>query len=208
MPAHRSSGPETDLTAVVLAGGAGRRLGGAAKPGLPVGAHSLLDHVLLACPTSAEVVVVGPRRPTVRPVRWTREDPPGGGPAAGLAAGLALVTSRLVLVLASDLPRVAAAVPPLVDAARAAVASGLDGAWLVDESGRAQPLVSCVLGDPLRAAMPDDPRGCPLHAVLRALRLDEVRAPAGSVDDVDTPDALARMRQDLGAGAQSHEEDT
>ncbi|WP_198601894.1 NTP transferase domain-containing protein, partial [Streptomyces sp. MH60] len=35
--------------AVVLAGGAARRLGGADKPGLRVGARALLDRVLAAC---------------------------------------------------------------------------------------------------------------------------------------------------------------
>ncbi|MEE4545309.1 NTP transferase domain-containing protein [Streptomyces sp. V4-01] len=75
--------------AVVLAGGAARRLGGADKPALPVGGRMLLDRVLAACPGARATVVVGPRRPTSRPVRWTREDPAGGGPLPALAAGLA-----------------------------------------------------------------------------------------------------------------------
>ncbi|MGW0901366.1 NTP transferase domain-containing protein, partial [Streptomyces goshikiensis] len=36
--------------AIVLAGGAARRLGGVDKPALPVGARTLLDRVLDACP--------------------------------------------------------------------------------------------------------------------------------------------------------------
>lgn len=38
---------------------------------------------------SRPIVVVGPRRELITPVRWTREEPPGAGPVAGLQAGLA-----------------------------------------------------------------------------------------------------------------------
>jgi molybdopterin-guanine dinucleotide biosynthesis protein A len=89
---------------VVLAGGGGRRLGGVDKPGLEVGGRTLLDRVLEACDPAASIVVVGPERTTSRPVTWTREQPPGGGPLAGLAAGLAHVTAPVILLLAADLP--------------------------------------------------------------------------------------------------------
>ncbi|MFJ7987675.1 DUF6457 domain-containing protein [Streptomyces sp. NPDC096351] len=78
----------TPHDAVVLAGGAARRLGGADKPGVRVGGRPLLDRVLAACRGAERTVVVGAPRPTVRPVHWTREDPPGGGPLAALDAGV------------------------------------------------------------------------------------------------------------------------
>src|SRR3954451_21606618 len=87
--------------AVVLAGGSGRRLGGVDKPALRVGSTSLLDRVLGAVPDASSVVVVGPSRATSRPVTWVREDPPGGGPVAALAAGLPLMTAPFVAVLAA-----------------------------------------------------------------------------------------------------------
>ncbi|WP_432092348.1 NTP transferase domain-containing protein [Streptomyces sp. bgisy100] len=90
--------------AVVLAGGAAKRMGGADKPGLRVGGRPLLDRVLGACADATTTVVVGSRRPTARPVRWAREEPPGGGPLAALAAGLAHVTEPVVLALSADLP--------------------------------------------------------------------------------------------------------
>ncbi|MBT2472738.1 NTP transferase domain-containing protein, partial [Streptomyces sp. ISL-66] len=52
--------------AIVLAGGAARRLGGADKPGLLVGGRPLLDRVLDACADARTTVVVGGRRPTAR----------------------------------------------------------------------------------------------------------------------------------------------
>ncbi|WP_399128711.1 molybdenum cofactor guanylyltransferase [Actinacidiphila sp. ITFR-21] len=92
--------------AVVLAGGAARRLGGADKPALPVGGRTLLDRVLAACAGADRTVVVGPRRPTARPVRWAGEEPPGGGPLPALAAGLTALASAAPTagVLASAAP--------------------------------------------------------------------------------------------------------
>ncbi|MET9294463.1 DUF6457 domain-containing protein [Streptomyces sp. NPDC003077] len=90
--------------ALVLAGGAAKRLGGADKPALPVGGRPLLDRVLAACPDAATTVVVGPPRPTVREVVHAREDPPGGGPLAALGAGLRHTSAPVVLVLSADLP--------------------------------------------------------------------------------------------------------
>ncbi|WP_256104592.1 DUF6457 domain-containing protein [Streptomyces sp. ODS05-4] len=90
--------------AVVLAGGAARRLGGADKPAVTVGGRALLDRVLDACRGAERTVVVGGRRPTGRPVHWAREQPPGGGPVAALAAGLRLVEADTVVVLGGDLP--------------------------------------------------------------------------------------------------------
>ncbi|MCX5284487.1 NTP transferase domain-containing protein [Streptomyces sp. NBC_00198] len=90
--------------AVVLAGGSARRLGGADKPGVRVGGRALLDRVLAACVDAAVTVVVAEPRATARPVRWAREDPPGGGPVAALDAGLRHTTAPYVVVLSADLP--------------------------------------------------------------------------------------------------------
>ncbi|MEU6927909.1 DUF6457 domain-containing protein [Streptomyces sp. NPDC046374] len=78
----------TAYDAIVLAGGAARRLGGADKPGVRVGGRSLLDRVLTGCRDAGTTVVVADPRTTARPVEWAREDPPGGGPLAALDAGL------------------------------------------------------------------------------------------------------------------------
>jgi MobA-like NTP transferase domain len=103
----------TGYDAIVLAGGAARRLGGADKPALAVGGVSLLERVVAACADAGTVVVVGPPRPLDRAVRWTREHPAGAGPVAAIAAGLPLTTRTLVAVLAADLPFIAPALPLL-----------------------------------------------------------------------------------------------
>ncbi|WP_345025363.1 molybdenum cofactor guanylyltransferase, partial [Streptomyces sedi] len=134
--------------AVVLAGGAARRLGGVDKPAVRVGGRTLLDRVLAGCPADGpDPVVVGPRRRTARPVRWTREEPPGGGPLPALAAGLALTERPLVAVLAADLPFLDAATVPLLVAA---LPPDADGVLLVDAEGRDQPLTAVYRAAALR----------------------------------------------------------
>ncbi|MFD6552737.1 molybdenum cofactor guanylyltransferase, partial [Streptomyces sp. NPDC058398] len=99
-----TSGADAGYDAVVLAGGAARRLGGEDKPGVRVGGRTLLDRVLAACADATRTVVVAGPRPTARPVEWAREDPPGGGPLAALDAGLRHTAAPYVLVLSADLP--------------------------------------------------------------------------------------------------------
>jgi len=117
--------------AIVLAGGAATRLGGAAKPQLAIAGRTLLDHAVAAVGDAECVVVVGPDQPVDAPVVFCREQPPGGGPVAAIAAGLVHTRADVVVVLAADLPFVAPAVPRLLDALPA-----VGVALLVDESGR------------------------------------------------------------------------
>lgn len=180
--------------AVLLAGGSGRRLGGVDKPGLDVGGSTLLDRARRAVEGAGTVVVVGPPRDLPADVVQLREDPPGGGPAAALAAGLAAVTAPVVAVLAADLPQVSGG---LVRSLREA-AAGHDGAILVDDDGRDQVLTGVWSSAALRgAAAGQDLHGRPLRALLDGL--DVVRVPAADVGldgwaDCDTAEDLQRAR--------------
>ncbi|MFA3877308.1 NTP transferase domain-containing protein [Streptomyces sp. MMCC 100] len=132
----------------MLAGGAARRLGGADKPGLRVGGRALLDRVLAACAGARTTVVVAEPRSTARPVTWAREDPPGGGPLAALAAGVRHTTAEHVVVLSADLPFLAG---PTVGRLLSALAAGdADGVLLTDADGRDQPLVAAYRASALR----------------------------------------------------------
>ncbi|MBQ1043751.1 NTP transferase domain-containing protein [Micromonospora sp. C72] len=101
----------TGYAAVVLAGGAARRMGGVDKPARPVGGRSMLHRVLAAVADADQRIVVGPSGPLPDGVRTTHEDPPGGGPVAATAAGLALLDpgTTTVALLAADLPLLTAA---------------------------------------------------------------------------------------------------
>lgn len=183
--------------AVVLAGGAARRLGGADKPGLRVGGRALLDRVLAACADAGTTVVVADPRPTARSVRWAREDPPGAGPVAALDAGLRTTTAEAVVLLSADLPFLeAATVRRLLTGLRS---SGAEGALLTDAAGRDQPLVAAYRASALRrelTALAEERgglTGLPLRRLTAALDLTRVPDPVASFD-CDTWDDIATAR--------------
>ncbi len=194
----RHAGRVTEnLDAVVLAGGAATRMGGADKPGLTVAGRTLLEHVVGAVRAHAphaDVVVVGPERDSPR-ARYVREDPPGAGPVPALRTGLALVRAERVALLAADLPHLAPShLADLRAALRGGEAGEAHGAVFVDATGREQWLTGVWDTAALRAAL-DDYTGRSLHRLLGPL--DPARVPltgAPEEFDVDTPEALDRAR--------------
>ncbi|MFC3996459.1 molybdenum cofactor guanylyltransferase [Nocardiopsis sediminis] len=179
------------LDAVILAGGAARRMGGVDKPGLEVGGATLLERVAAAVWAGGRTIVVGPERDRPR-ARYVREDPPGGGPVPALRAGLAEVRTPWFALLAGDLPFLDGALPERLRAA----AQGRAGAVLVDAGGREQWLLGVWDTEAVRAALAVY-SGASLRGLLGPL--DPVRVPAAagdpSVFDCDTPDDLDRARQ-------------
>lgn len=79
---------------VVLTGGRGTRLGGRDKASLPFDGVTALQRALTTIGT-VPTVVVGPHAPSASHIVVTREDPPLGGPAAGVAAAVAVLTGPL-----------------------------------------------------------------------------------------------------------------
>jgi molybdopterin-guanine dinucleotide biosynthesis protein A len=175
---------------VVLAGGGGVRLGGVDKASIELEGQTLLERALSATSAADEVVVVGGDVPTSRPVTWTRENPPGGGPAAGLLAGLDALARppEVVCVLAVDMPRVTAeTVGRLVDVLTSEPDS--DGACLVDQAGHRQPLAAVYRYAALSGARPPEAgaeHGMSTRRLLAPLRLVDVPARADEARDVDT----------------------
>ncbi|MBE1876959.1 molybdenum cofactor guanylyltransferase [Myceligenerans pegani] len=109
-PAPGSGSALGPYDAIVLAGGRASRLGGVAKPGLLSDDGVPLLHLALdAAGDARRIAVVGPddladavaAHPAAPRTMLTREDPPYGGPVAGIAAGLAAL-----------MPPAAAEVPP------------------------------------------------------------------------------------------------
>ncbi|GAA5155206.1 molybdenum cofactor guanylyltransferase [Amycolatopsis dongchuanensis] len=177
------------LAGIVLAGGAARRLSGVDKPMLPVDGKPLVRHAVDALAAADPVVVVGPERAGIPGVRWTREEPPGGGPLAALAAGLAVLERPdLVAVLAGDL---AAVTPSTVDRLVDALGKH-DGAVVVDADGRRQWLLGVWRTARLRAVLPAEPAGAPLRSALGALDVTGVPEHAGEAADIDTPEDRLR----------------
>ncbi|MFY1678021.1 MULTISPECIES: NTP transferase domain-containing protein [unclassified Streptomyces] len=190
------SGP-AGYDAVVLAGGAARRLGGVDKPSVRVGGRTLLDRVLRSCADACATVVVAEPAPVARPVTWAGEDPPGAGPLAALEAGARCTEAERIVVLSADLPFVTGAhVHRLLDALAAGTA---DGVLTTDAEGREQPLVAVYRGRALRHALTRLRRehrvldGLPLRVLTASLAVERVKDPVASFD-CDTWDDIARAR--------------
>jgi molybdopterin-guanine dinucleotide biosynthesis protein A len=186
-----------ELGGIVLTGGSAVRFQGADKASIEIAGATLLEHVLGALAEVPDVVVVGDEVLTSRPVGFVREDPPGGGPAAGVLAGLTGFPSlpRRVVVLAVDMPLVTTAtVRRLMHSAEE------DGALLVDEDGRRQYLCAIYRTAALTQAAPqlEEHHGLPMRVLVDGLRLAEVPALAWEARDVDTWDDLAELRVHLG----------
>ena len=175
---------------MILAGGRASRLSGLDKVSVEVGGRTLLQRSIDAVAGAEPVVVVGPRRTVVGEVTWTREQPPGTGPVAALAAGIAVLPGlgdvTELAVLAADLRNVE---PATVDRLRTALRLAQEpvGAVLVDGGGARQWLIGVWRLGALRRALPAKPAGRSLHAVLGSLALVDVPAEPDEADDVDTP---------------------
>ena len=171
---------------VVLAGGTAARMDGVDKASIELAGRTLLAYAVDAFLDADEVVVVGPAGVrTDRPVTTVFEDPPRGGPVAGLLTGVdaLLRTPLLVGVLAVDMPRVT---PATMRRLREA-AAGRDGAFLVDADGRRQ-LAGVLDAARLHAVRPDleGQHGMALHRLLAPLDLAEVAATDDEAVDVDS----------------------
>ena len=195
------------FAAVVLAGGLGRRMGGSDKPSVLVAGRSLRDRVLDALAGADSRVVVGGSGDVPDGVGYTREEPPGGGPVAAVAAGLAAIgrDSRDAVVVAGDLPLLTASA---VSALRERLSTA-DGALFVDQDGRRQLLCGAWRADALRQSVAELARGragglsgASMRALVRSLDVVEVSWDGAGPPpwfDCDTDDDLRRVREWLTA---------
>ena len=182
-----------DYDAVILAGGQGERLGGASKADLVVGDERLLDTVLRAVEGARTRVVVGEVDVPYWIVR-TMEDPPGGGPAAGVEAGLDAVTEPAdwTVLLACDLPGAVDAVGELL--AEVDVEADVDGYCLVHADGRPQWLYGAYRTVSLRLAFArfESSANLSMRRLLADSHLALVTPTSADVTDIDTTDDLIR----------------
>ncbi|WP_405070338.1 NTP transferase domain-containing protein [Kribbella sp. NBC_01510] len=172
-----------EFDAVVLAGGGSTRFGGVDKAMLVLDGVTLLDRVLTATADAVSTVVVGPVRTTCRPVDWTVEDPPSGGPVAGIAAGLSHGTTPVVVLLSCDLPW-------LTKEDVTTLLNGLgdhDGYGLRDTDAREQQLAAAYRRTALAEAIArvGDPSDKSVRRTLAGLDLAWSN-PTRAGDDVDT----------------------
>jgi molybdopterin-guanine dinucleotide biosynthesis protein A len=215
--------------AIVLAGGTSRRWGGQDKTAAVLGGLPVLCRAVAAVlPGTTHLVVVAPQDHPARgaitasatdagcPLSWTREEPPGGGPVAGLAAGIAALGPRppgRVVVLAGDLPFARAALPRLLAAlgptgdpadqpAGDTPDDPADVALGRDPDGRRQPLLAAYRTAAITPRLAGPVRDLPLRAVLSGLRAVEVPVTDRESLDLDTPESLARAQHLIDTGGE------
>jgi molybdopterin-guanine dinucleotide biosynthesis protein A len=123
---------------------------------------------------------------------WCREQPPGGGPVAAIAAGFGRTTADAVVVLAADLPWIAPAVPRML-----AALGNADVAVLVDASGRRSYLAAAWRRTALRAALAatGGPAGVAARRLFDGVEVIEVLDSAGWAEDCDTWSDVERARR-------------
>lgn len=193
--------------AVIVAGGASRRLNHVPKASLSDGTNTLLGCALEAVAAASPRVVVGPESlPLPSGVLRTREDPPFSGPAAAIHAGLECIAAdcersqvplpEWCLILGVDTPRIAPAVQQLITAARAAEQASVGqsaptdsessaGFWGVAE-GIYQPLVGIYRFDAIRSVFSTGTTDASVRSFLRRLNPVAVQMSAADTADVDT----------------------
>lgn len=194
----------SDMVVVVLAGGEGRRMGGA-KPSRRFGGGTLIAHALELARGYGDPVAVAVRDPAqlsgADEAALLIDDPALGGPIAGLASALAFAR-RCGAVVALTLPCDTPLLPTdLATRLRAALTPDV-GAAVAASGGRAHPV--CAVW---RAAMADR-----LPAYLAAGRssligfaeacdMVQVDWPVGDVDpfaNANTPEDLRRLQAAAG----------
>ena len=185
------------VSAVVLAGGRATRFGGD-KLAAPLRGTTVLGHLLAALPPDWPVVAVGAARALAleppRPVDWTCEDPPGGGPFAAVLAGVALVRTPLVAVVAGDMPDAAPALARLAEVLHAA-GPEVEAAVGVDDEGVPNPLLAVYRTGAVAGQAGRPTVGVPARRLLRLTHV-EVEVPGAPAHDVDTPADLATLDDD------------
>jgi molybdopterin-guanine dinucleotide biosynthesis protein A len=192
--------------AIVLAGGAARRLGGVPKPAIPVGGVPMIERVLAAvAPAGDRAIVVGPPDlATTGAVHTIQEHPPGGGPVAAIGAAFeafGVDLADIVTIVGGDLPLLTAAA---VRELTATVSHGrVDGAVYVDASGRRQWLCgawrTAAVADRLAEMVGNrgDLSGAALHDLFGPLAVAEVRRADDPPPwfDCDTQDDIRRAEE-------------
>jgi len=127
------------LTALVLAGGAARRMGGA-KADHPFGARTLLECSLALATTVADETLLLAGEREVSLAGWERvrripDLPEGSGPLRGLAAGMSAAAHEWCLLLACDMPLLTSRTVRLLIAHAATAVPAEDGVLFASARG-------------------------------------------------------------------------
>lgn len=203
------------LDAIILGGGRSKRMG-ENKALVRVGPTSLLANVALSLADAQHLAIVAPasvvedafrgaQESELRPgqVIQTLEDPPFGGPVAGIAAGVTALSqtpypARNVAIFACDLPGASLGFSRLREHTEA-LGESIDGVCAIDPNGRKQWLMGIYSRDFLtnRLAELGEARAASVREFVRPARLRLVKMPLDATSDLDGPEDVALYRAGL-----------
>jgi molybdenum cofactor guanylyltransferase len=134
-----------DVSALILAGGRGSRLGGIDKTTLVVDGESIFARqTRVVSPIVSEILVSSPR--DIDGYRTVRDVADAVGPLAGITAGLEAAATEWLLVIAGDMPNISE------PAIRLLFDRGGDEAAAFRIGGRPEPLCSLLRVAPAKRA--------------------------------------------------------
>jgi molybdopterin-guanine dinucleotide biosynthesis protein A len=174
------------LIGAILAGGAGRRIGGA-KATRMLGGRPLASYPAAALAQECERVAIvakpGVELPDLPGVeRWDDEPAEPRHPLTGIVHALERAAGEPVLICAADMPYVTA------DALRTLAAAGTTSIAVAD--GVLQPVLGLYAPDVLAALTAAEPNA-PLTRTVEGLGPELVPLPSQQVRSIDTPEDLA-----------------
>lgn len=173
------------MNIIILTGGKSQRFG-SNKSEAKIGTQTLLEYIAQQL-NSHDLIVVG--APTSIKVQFTQENPLGGGPSAGIEAGLKLVKSELVGIYAVDAPFS----PSFMPALQAQLKS--DAVVPLDIEGLPQYLGGLYRSEKVREAVSqfDSVHGLSVRKLFSSLDVDFINVDMPELlMDVDTPADLDR----------------
>lgn len=172
-------------------------MGGGDKPLLIAGGRTLLDHLRLRLAPQVDRLAISANGDPARFASYGLDVLADGfaglGPLAGVLAGLDWAAGQgatTLLTVPGDTPLIAPDLAARLTPAPAFAASGSRMHWLVG----LWPVASRTV---LREMLERASRGPRVSDYARAIGAHAVELPAGGLDNVNTPDDLARLRTRL-----------
>ena len=181
------------LSALILTGGKSTRFG-SNKSRAMFGERSLIEELLASFPQDIDVIVVGPTiTNSSRPLKYAQEDPPGGGPVAAISAGIELVQTNFVAIIATDMPFAG----QIIEFLSEDLFFTEDALIPLDARGVRQSLCGIYKVDSLRNALGNLTAvdGQSMRNLMQHLQVKELRLPPQLeriLIDIDTPSDLER----------------
>lgn len=214
---------------IVLAGGQGRRLGGCRKAALRFGGETLLEHIVrgLAPHLAGPPIIVTPEKGIVpENCVHTCENPPYGGPLAGIFAGLQALplppaltpsahtpapfssprsfhSSRIdaVLICSVDAPGIIRSAPLLLEAFYEQETSAYDG--VIVHGGEPEPFSQYLQGiyrfERLQTLLKQtsDGHNRSVRSFFAHLKLKRLSLPREYWQDIDTPEDVVWWQEKI-----------